>query len=142
MTGLLKIFRPPNVAFLGSLSSIYWTVMPPFFYLLVCDYEFNNLKIGWFTSPKFPNNYYENANCTYRIKTQRNNAIRISFTDFLLENKANGMLLDFQFCWHSFGNLCPVVLAYFQSFSRSSYRIILTALMHTKLTLLSDVLFF
>ncbi|XP_066927179.1 uncharacterized protein [Clytia hemisphaerica] len=61
----------------------------------MCDYEFNNQKIGWFASPKFPSNYYENANCTYRIKTQRNNAIRISFTDFFLENKANGRCLDY-----------------------------------------------
>lgn len=60
-----------------------------------CDYEFNGRKTGWFTSPKFPNHYYENANCSYRIKTHRDNAIRITFTDFLLENKVNGKCLDY-----------------------------------------------
>lgn len=60
------------------------------FLFLVCDYEFVNQKFGWFTSPRFPKNYYENANCTYRIKTERNNAIQIQFTDFFLENRVNG----------------------------------------------------
>lgn len=61
-----------------------------YIYILVCDYEFVNKKFGWFTSPQFPKNYYENANCTYRIKTEQNNAIQIQFTDFYLENKVNG----------------------------------------------------
>lgn len=61
------------------------------FYLLfsVCDYDFHQTN-GSFTSPRFPLNYNENANCSYRITTDKSKVIVLRFVDFALENKVHG----------------------------------------------------
>ena len=56
---------------------------------LVCDFEFYQ-NGGWFTSPNFPLNYNEDANCSYRITAEKGRVIVLKFEDFALENKANG----------------------------------------------------
>lgn len=56
---------------------------------LVCDFEFRQAR-GWFTSPNFPLNYNEDANCSYRITVQKGRVIILRFEHFALENKSNG----------------------------------------------------
>ena len=58
-------------------------------YHLVCDFEFHQTR-GWFTSPNFPLNYNDDANCSYRITARKGRVIILKFERFALENKANG----------------------------------------------------
>lgn len=60
----------------------------------VCDYEFTQTN-GTFASPRYPNNYYENANCSYRIRTRRKQTIVLRFLDFVLERKVKDECLDY-----------------------------------------------
>ncbi|XP_017464514.1 PREDICTED: cubilin homolog [Rhagoletis zephyria] len=56
-------------------------------YTRVCDSELDSADDGIFTTPNYPNSYYEHMECTFTIRGPVNSVVHINFTDFSISKK-------------------------------------------------------
>ncbi|XP_053955149.1 cubilin homolog [Anastrepha ludens] len=62
-------------------------------YSRVCGGEFINTDDGVFTTPNYPNSYFEHMECAFTIRGPVNSVVHINFTDFSISsNKAHSEL--------------------------------------------------